>query len=118
MAESTGLIKAAREIAKEAKLISGRFSRRIPRSIRVSLDSRGVNVQAGGPSAPQARMFETPGARHPLFAHGPRGTDGWRHWYTQPYRPFLEQAAEARGQDACEVYADEVIPELLREFGF
>jgi hypothetical protein len=24
--------------------------------------------------------------RHPLFAHGPRGTDGWRHWYSENQR--------------------------------
>lgn len=112
--EIDALAQGANVIAREAKRISGRFSRRIPGTIHVEKSFDGtVSVVAGGPAAPNAIMFETLGARHPLFAHGPRGTDGWRHWYTQPYRPFLEEAAQRAAQDACNKFADEIIPDLL-----
>lgn len=131
-----GLAAAADVIARAAKRITrempvrwtpGPGSRKIPRTIDSYLTAdfgEGRTIAyvsaggAGGLEAPNAYMFETKGARHPLFAHGPKGTDGWLNWYTQPYRPFLEEAAERAGQDACERYADVAIQIWARESGY
>src|SRR5580700_10862640 len=50
-------------------------------------------------------------ARHPLFAHGPRGTDGWLNWFNTNQRHperthFMEKAAEDAVQLAAEKFAD------------
>ena len=131
-----GLREAAKVIAKRAKRITrtmrvkwtpGPGSRKIPKTIDSYLAAgfgEGRTIAyvsaggAGGLEAPNAYMFETKGARHPLFAHGPPGTDGWLNWYTQPYRPFLEEAAEQAGQEACEKYADIAIQVWARESGY
>jgi len=131
-----GLREAAKVIAREAKeIVRARpnstreytGSRKIPRTIDSYLtagfapDRTIAYVSAGGTGgmeAPNAWMFETKGARHPLFAHGPPGTDGWLNWYTQPFFPFLEEAAERAGQDACEKYADIAIQVWARESGY
>jgi hypothetical protein len=63
-------------------------------------------------------MFETYGARHPLFAHGPRGTDGWKNWYDQPYRPFMEEGVEASLNEAAETFADTAIEVMAAEGGY
>lgn len=117
-----GLREATKLIAAAAKTLSAAMpSKKIPPSIR-SYVRAGIGYVsaggAGGQQAPNAYMFETIGARHPLFAHGPRGTDGWKHWYDQPYRPFLEDAAEAVGQAAADVYADEAIAIWAKESGY
>lgn len=109
-----GLRAAAETIADAARAISGRFSRRIPASIRVTVAGKSAAVKAGGRKgelAPNAAMFETPGARHPLFGDK-------SHWYFQPHRPFLEEAAQARGDKAAEEYADAVIDSWKRTLGF
>lgn len=136
LGDRRGLSAAATVIARAAIRITrampvrwtpGPGSRSIPPTINSYLtadfgEGRTIAyVSAGGPgglAAPAAYMFETPGARHPLFAHGPPGTDGWLNWYTQPYRPFLEEAAEQAGQTACEVYADTAIQIWARESGY
>lgn len=117
-----GIAAAAALIADKAKEITAAMpSKKIPKTI-ISYVRGGIGyINAGGPggrSAPNAYMFETPGARHPLFAHGPRGTDGWRHWYDQPYRPFLEDAAEISGQAAADVYAEVAISIWAKETGY
>jgi hypothetical protein len=131
-----GLRAAANIIARKAKEIvrqrpnSTRAyigSKKIPRTINSYLtagfsENRTIAYVsaggAGGLEAPNAYMFETRGARHPLFAHGPPGTDGWLHWYDQPFFGFLEDAAEQAGQEACERYADIAIQVWARESGY
>ena len=134
--DRAGLREAAKVIAREAKRIvrarpnSTRpyiGSKKIPRTITSYLTA-GFSEErkiayvsaggAGGLEAPNAYMFETKGSRHPLFAHGPPGTDGWLNWYDQPFFGFLEEAAEKAGQDACERYADVAIPIWARESGY
>ena len=134
--DRAGLRAAAKVIATAAKKIvrerpnstrSYIGSKKIPPTIKSYLtagfgpDRTIAYVSAGGAGgleAPNAYMFETKGARHPLFAHGPPGTDGWLNWYDQPFFPFLEEAAEAAGQDACEKYADIAIQIWARESGY
>lgn len=124
-----GLSAAAAVIARRAKAITrtmpvrwtpGPGSRKIPRTIDSYLTANfgeGRTIAyvsaggAGGLEAPNAYMFETQGARHPLFGDK-------SHWYTQPYRPFLEEAADQAGQDACETYADIAIAVWARESGY
>jgi hypothetical protein len=112
-AHSRALKLGCETLARMAwKITTAMPSEKIPPTIRAVVRGGIGYVNAGGPGgkeAPNAAMFETLNARHPLFAHGPRGTDGWRHWYVQPYRPFLEEAWEVAGQDACDVYADNLI---------
>ena len=120
--DELGLEKAAEVIRDKAKEITTAMpSKKIPPTIISYVRGGVAYVNAGGPGgqdAPNAYMFEEYGARHPLFAHGPRGTDGWRHWYEQPYRPFLEEAAEAAGQEAADVYADVAIAVWAKESGY
>jgi hypothetical protein len=121
LGDREGIAAGAALIRDKAKVISGTFSKKIPPTIISYVRNNIGYVNAGGPGgqvAPNAYMFETLGARHPLFAHGPRGTDGWRHWYDQPYRPFLEDAAEAVGQEAAEAYADVAIGIWAKESGY
>lgn len=117
-----GLKRAAELIKEAAKGTAGAIpSKKIPPTIIAYVRGGIGYVNAGGPggkTAPNAYMFEELGARHPLFAHGPKGTDGWRHWYDQPYRPFLEEAAEAVGDKAAEVYADTAIAIWAKESGY
>ena len=123
------IARAIKQAAREmpVKWTPGPGSRKIPRTVDSYLAAgfgEGRTIAyvsaggAGGLEAPNAYMFETKGARHPLFAHGPPGTDGWLNWYTQPYRPFMEEGAEKSAQDACEKYADIAIQVWARESGY
>jgi hypothetical protein len=100
--ETRRLEQAAEVIAEKAREISGRFSKRIPASVKFLTYKGGkVVVRAGGPTAPQAHSFDPPNnppVRHPLFGNR-------KHWYPQPYRPFLEEAAEAGIDHAAEVFS-------------
>ena len=117
-----GLKRAAAIIAEAAKVTASEIpSKKIPPTIRSYVRAGIGYVTAGGTGgqeAPNAYMFETIGARHPLFAHGPRGTDGWKHWYDQPYRPFLEDAAEIAASQAADAYADAAIAVWAKESGY
>jgi hypothetical protein len=105
---------AAEVIADAAKVFSGRFSSRIPAAMKTYLGpgSTAVFISAGvhggqwGWVPIHAWMFENYDARHPYFAK--KGSWRYRHlpWYTQPYRPYMEEAAETAGQEAANVYAD------------
>jgi hypothetical protein len=112
--ERKRLEAAAEIVATQAREISSKFSRRIPLSVRVKTYGN-VNettyVEAGGPEAPQAYPFDpvTPPSRHPLL--GDR-----EHWYDQPYRPFLEEAAEMAADKAAEEFA-KVIDDWCDETG-
>lgn len=83
-------------------------SKKIPPTVAHYVRNGIGYVSAGGPGgrvAPNAYMFETPGARHPFFA--PVGSWMYLHgpWYTQPYRPFMEEGAAIAHDDAAEALA-------------
>jgi len=104
-AEALRLREAAEIVAMKCREIASQFSRRIPASIKVQGGTSRVVIVAGGPAAPNAYPFEK-GAYHPLFAHGPRGSGpGWKNWYKQPYKPFLEEGAAIAGNDAERAFA-------------
>lgn len=113
---------AARIIAQAAKDIAGTFSTRIPPAIKTfATSSDSVTINGGSPGGQwgwtpiHAWMFSEPHGssvpKHPLF--GNRGK-----WYYQPYRPFLDEAAEAKSQDAAEAYADVAFPMYARAYGY
>ncbi len=81
------LFMAGEEFAKAARAISAGFSRRIPAATGVFGDVAGVAVVTDGAVAPNAAPFEF-AERHPLF--GDR-----EHWYPQPHRPYMDEAAVA-----------------------
>lgn len=79
-------------------------SKRIPPSIRIMGGTSGVWITAGGPGgqeAPNAYPFEY-GVRHPLFGNT-------KHWYAQPHKPFLEEAADEAADKAAEEFAEVLI---------
>lgn len=119
--EAAGLKKASEILAKAVKAKAAAMpSKKIPPSVKSYVRAGIGYVSAGGvggKEAPNAYMFEEYGARHPLFAKGPRGTDGWKHWYDQPYRPFMEEAIEAAADKAAEAFADEVLDIWTKESG-
>lgn len=108
------LQQAAQVIADRAKEVSSTFSTRIPGSIKVvtSEETGRVQIKGGGAKAPNAYPFDPPSnppVRHPLFGNRD-------YWYAQPYRPFLEEAAEAGGDEAAEALAN-VIDDWAEELG-
>ncbi len=105
LAEAKRLRQAAECIADAARVISARFSTRIPNSIRVTGGVSGVFITARGSEAPNAEPFET-GRRHPLFGNR-------EHWYPQPKREFLEEAAAAAGEEAAEIFS-EILDDWLK----
>lgn len=110
------LKKAAEIVAASCRLISSRFSRRIPISIEVVTQNDQVYVRAGGREAPNAYPFDPPDnppVRHPVWGHGPRNT--W-HWAPQPYRPFLEMGAEISIDRAAQSFS-QVIDDWCRQSG-
>jgi hypothetical protein len=110
-AERKRLEAAAEIVAEAARGISSKFSTRIPGSVRVVTVRGTTYIQAGGATAPNAAPFDPvkPPSRHPLF--GDR-----EHWYNQPYRPFLEEAAESAIDKAVQEYA-KVIDDWCEETG-
>ena len=99
-ASAKRLREAAEVIAVRARAISATFSKRIPASIKITGGTTGVYIIAGGPDgkeAPNAYPFEY-GVRHPLFGNR-------NHWYAQPKRPFLEEAAVQAADAAAEAFA-------------
>jgi len=115
---------AAKIIAVLAKERASAFSTRIPGTIKVVGGTSGVWITAGGPKgadAPNAYPFED-GVRHPLFGMagdgrpGDRAAPGKGHWYPQPHRPFLEDAAE-EGAEACAVEFAKVFDDWAKSLG-
>lgn len=114
----------AKVIANTAKKLSAEFSTRIPMAIHTYTGpgSRAVFISAGhrggqwGWVPIHAWMFEEPHSgsipKHPLFGNR-KGK-----WYYQPYRPYMEDAAEISGQKAAETYADVDIALMAKEHGF
>lgn len=107
---TAGMKAATAIIADSIRTVAGAMpSKKIPPTVRHYVRGGVGYVGAGGPGgrvAPNAYMFETPGARHPFFAkvgsyryiHGP--------WYTQPYRPFMETGAAIAEGAAAEALAE------------
>lgn len=113
------LKEAGEIVARAAGAIASRFSRRIPASMGVSGDEDGIYVRAGGEEAPNAYPFDPPDnppVYHPLYAR--IGSKRYRHkWYAQPYRPFMEEGADASASQAAEAFA-EVINDWAKSRGF
>jgi hypothetical protein len=126
------LREAAEIIAEDARMRSARWSRRVPASVRLQGGTSSVTVAAGGKAAPQAWTMEgnnsgTP-RRHPVFgteaqlqAHldaGGRGRHGhgWT-WVSQPPRPFMKEAIEAKAEEAFRQFA-KVVEDWAHEKGF
>lgn len=113
-------LKEAAEIVRRACAdVASLFSRRIPKSLTVKANERGIYIEGGGPTAPQAYSFDpprNPPVYHPLFA--PVGSERYRHgkWYAQPYRPFLEIGAAMSIDRAAEAFA-RVIDDWFKESG-
>ena len=121
-----GALKKAADVIKAAAMVSAgsmAHSSRIPGVMNVQLNYTGgfANIRAGfsggewGWTPIHAWMFEEPhGARipkHPYF--GDR-----EHWYYQPYRPYMETAAESSAGDAAQVYADEMYAYFCKQYGY
>jgi hypothetical protein len=83
-------------------------------SIRVVTYQGRTYVEGGGDIAPNAYPFDPPPgrvpSRHPLF-------NNRKHWYNQPYRPFLEESAD-EAIDRAAVEYSKVIDDWAREAGF
>lgn len=83
----TGQTAFANRVARKARQLA-RWSRRIPKTIKVQGKGDFVQVIAGGPNAPHAPVFEAPSGtpvRHPVF--GNRNV-----WVAQRPRRFIEPA--------------------------
>lgn len=120
---SLALKAAAEVIAERARELSGMFSQRIPAVIKVYLGpgSTEAFISAGsrggewGWEPIHAWMFEEPHdgkvPKHPLFGNR-------KLWYYQPYRPYMEVAAETASGDAVELYAALEIARWAKESGY
>jgi len=108
---------AGRLVADQAKL-NASWSTRIPGATKVSvsftLRRPGVAVVVDKNKAPHARPFEhggNPGDfRHPVFGHRDR-------WVSQPARPFLAPAFEAK-RDAAAQQVEDAVDASTRDAGF
>lgn len=106
----TRLRQAAEVIAQDARILSGTWSERVPPSVRVypalTRGGTAVTIAAGGVRAPMAYTNEGKrGGRpiwHPVFARGERSD--WK-WVPQTPRPFMRPAADARANQAADVFA-------------
>jgi hypothetical protein len=98
------LRQAGRLIAQDAKTRAS-WSSRIPGTIRVetsvNANREGVQVRAGGPSAPHARPYEGLSVRGSEFRHPVYGNR--EVWVAQATRPFLFPAAQANEVQAAEL---------------
>lgn len=75
-------------VKKEAQRIARSFSIRTADATHVVSNADGVSVETNSEEAPMARPFQG-GLRHPLF--GDR-----KHWYPQPYYPYMTLAWEIK----------------------
>lgn len=121
---STPALKAAAEVlAAAVRVMAGKFSERIPAATRAYLGSTSnmAYVSAGRPGGKwgwtpiHAWMFDEPHAgsipKHPVFGNR-------KIWKYQPYRPFLEEGAEAGVEQAAQVYADLSIAKWCAQAGY
>lgn len=104
----SGLKKSGEIVAASARSKSS-WSARIPGSIRVVVQPKGVAVRAGGKTAPHAITFEGKNngeaRRHPVFARGDRSD--WT-WAPQDPRPFLKPALASNLDKVVQVVGDEL----------
>lgn len=112
--------EACEIVAEAVRAAAGKFSHKIPGSVVVKGDEDGYYIRAGGPLAPNAYPFDPPDnppVYHPNRAR--KGSNRYEHskWYPQPYRPFLEEAAEASASKATEAFAN-VINDWAKRLGF
>ena len=105
-----GDLRAAAEVIANAARRSAAWSSKIPGDIHVGVAGDTAVIWT---EAPAAYPNET-GARHPVFAHGPR--DKWT-WVPGNHRPFLGPAADARAGAAMSRYAQK-LDRMLRDAGF
>lgn len=115
------LRQAAQIIADEAKARTAAWSETIPGSIRIIGGSTSVTIAAGGVRAPSAYTWEGKKSGsprwHPVFGRGDVARSDWK-WVPQlPVRPFLEQAVDAKGEEAFRAFA-RVIDDWAHERGF
>lgn len=111
------LRRAGMVVAREAT-VNASWSSRIPGTIRVStsfrLNREGVEVRAGGPSAPHARPYENlgdPGIfRHPVYGNR-------EVWVSQTARPFLFKAARST-EGTVTVMITETMDDVAQSLGF
>ena len=113
------LRQGAECIAAAARLSSGRWSVRVPLSVRLEGGPSGITVVAGGPAAPQASTMEgnpdgSPRA-HPVYGHGPRKEWTWARQI--PVRPFLAEAAEVTQDEVARIVAG-VVDDWAEQLGF
>lgn len=104
--------KAAEAIAEGIRARAAQFSRKIPAGVHVGQGSAThATVYA---STEPGYAIET-GARHPLFARGPKGTGGWRHWYAMKQILFMEEGAANALDQAAEDYGYGEIDDWLKQ---
>jgi hypothetical protein len=112
--------EAAEIVAEAVRAKAAEFSHKIPGSVVVKQDEDGYYIRAGGPLAPNAYPFDPPDnppVYHPNRAR--KGSKRYEHskWYAQPYKPFLEAAAEISASKATEAFAN-VIDDWAKRLGF
>ena len=109
---------AAEPVAAYARASSGRWSRRVPVSVRLQGGESRITIAAGGQIAPQAYTMEGRAdgrpIAHPVYGHGPRDT--WT-WAKQIPRPFLREAIDATQDVMLEIFAG-VIDDWAAERGY
>lgn len=114
------LRQAAQIVADDAKLRSGRWSRRVPLSVRLQGGARSVTIVAGGQDAPQAYTMEgkNSGApiAHPVFGRSDELRTDWT-WVKQIPRPFLREAIDAKSDEMLDAFA-QVIDDWSHDRGF
>lgn len=106
------------QIVRDQARFNASWSRKIPAATRVSVGftkrNPGVAVVVNKNKAPSARPFEHGGNdgmfRHKVFGHEDR-------WVSQPARPFLAKALEAKAPEAERKIAD-VFDTVTRDAGF
>ena len=95
-------------VAGEARRISSSFSVRTPASTRVHVRGELVSVETDSSTAPMARPFQG-GLRHPLFGNR-------KHWYKQPFFPYMTLAWQIKKPDMerkMAQWADDIAKEKL-----
>ncbi|HEY9417673.1 MAG TPA: hypothetical protein VIQ30_23180 [Pseudonocardia sp.] len=120
-------LRSAAEATAEDARRRASWSTRIPPTVKVRTSFRvgreGVEIVAGGPSAPHARPYEGLSAggsgefRHPVYADATNFTRrGWT-WVTAATRPFLFPAAEA-GEERTTQNLTAALDEAAAAIGF
>jgi hypothetical protein len=109
--------KAAQDLANGIKERAAEFSVKIPPSVHVGQGTETTATVYA--TAPNAYPIET-GARHPLFARGPRDAPdaekrGWGYWYPMKQILFMEEGAAKALDKAAEDWGYNTINDWLKE---